>query len=107
MVCPNCHQPIAWYKVRGISRWTNLRCQTCQHEWNRNLDLQLWLIFFVGMLGVIAPACFCIIFHSGDPLWFLLRTPLWVLLWCVWSPCMNYLDAKTIKLVPSVTKKTA
>ena len=107
MVCPNCHSQIPWYKVALITRWTNLRCQTCQQEWNRNLDLQIWLILLVGASGIALPCLWIVHKHFGDPLWLLLGALLWLLLSCVWLPCITYLDAKTVKLVPPVTKRAA
>ena len=94
MVCPNCHHRIAWPKVAYISRWTNLRCQTCKHEWNRKLDLQFWLMAAPDLLGGIG-----LVDYFGP----LIGLPLMGVLLIG----ITYIDAKTISLVPATTKRAS
>lgn len=116
MVCPNCRHAIAWYKVAYISRWTNVRCETCQRQWNRNFDLQFWLVVLFGMTvpvllawGLFSELLFRVDLIGIDPFFLLTRffveNRLFVLLGLVWLGVMTYADARTVKLVPAIAKK--
>ena len=98
MICPHCHNRIAWLKVVLITRWSNFRCETCSYQWNRN-D-RGWQNFLVGILAMLMamPAAF-IADSKGLFVGLLYLAAVLTLI--------AFIDAKTVHLVPPTTQKTS
>ncbi len=97
MICPHCHNKIAWPKVFLITLWSSLRCGTCRHQWNRSPDRQGYLLSFVTVL-LMMPFLFVI-----DSKGFLIG----LLYLAAVLTFVAFIDAKTIHLVPPAARKTS
>jgi hypothetical protein len=99
MKCPNCNNDITYSKSWKISRWTSIECSRCHTLCNRKLDIQVFLVFLlsiIGWIGVLLIASF-IILNWGSILGVIFGISL-ALLWMLF---ILYLDSKTYTSSPS------
>ncbi len=96
MICLHCRNKIAWFKVVLLTRWSNLRCETCGYRWNRDHNRQSFIVDTTAILMAMPTAFIADI--KGISVGLLYLSAVLVL--------ASFIDAKTIRLVSPAVRKT-